>query len=151
MDKILLMFLDIIVMAALIGTMYTMRSLTTQIRIIREGKNELQQLLQQLNIHISNAQHSVDSMKKLADDKAKILQKSVDSATSATEELQFIQRAAENVALRLEKLTGQAAGPVKQDQEDQLKAKTQQPRNVSKAEKELADALAARRNQKTGI
>lgn len=144
MDKILLMFLDLIVLAALGATMYTMRSLTTQIRIIREGRSELQQLLGQLNIHISNAQAGIEGMKRLADDKAKNLQKQIDAASSVADELQFIQKAADNVAHRLEKLTEQAAEPIKQDHE----AKLAPSRTVSKAERELADALVARRNQK---
>lgn len=145
MDKLLLMFLDIVVLGALAGMMYYMRNMTASLKVIREGKTELQQLLQQLNIHISNAHSSVEGMKKLADDKAKTLQRQIDTAGSVAEELQFIQKAADNVAQRLEKLTGQAAAPIRQDQDEPAKATGRQ---VSKAEKELADALAARRAQK---
>jgi len=140
------MFLGVLVLAALGWTVYTMRNVSTQIKIIREGKTELQVLLQQLNMHIANAQGSVENMKKLADDKAKTLQKQVDDAREVAQELQFIQKAADNVAQRLEKLTGAAAAPIK-DEEPKMQTAGRQ---MSKAEKELADALAARRSAKAG-
>ncbi len=143
----LMMFLDILVLAALGWTIYTMRNLAVQIKVIREGKTELQVLLQQLNMHIASAQTSVDNMKKLADDKARTLQKQVDDAQEVAQELQFIQKAADNVAQRLEKLTGAAAAPIRAEEEKTPQAAG---RPVSKAEKELADALAARRSAKAG-
>lgn len=145
--KLLLMFLDLVVLAALGGTVYFMRNLSANIKIIREGKTELQQLLGQLNIHISNAQMSVESMKKLADEKAKILQKSIDDANGMIDEMQYIQRAADNVAQRLEKLTGEAATPVKADIESKPATAS---RTVSKAEKELAEAMARRAGKAIG-
>jgi hypothetical protein len=147
-SKSLILLLDLLVLVALGGAIVYMKALLSNIKVIREGKTELQQLLQQLNVHISNAQHSVDSMKKLADDKAKVIQKLIENATASAEELQFIQKAADNVAQRLEKLTGQAAVPIKNDQEEQLKAKTAATRPLSRAEQELTDAIAARRNSK---
>lgn len=141
-DKLLLVLMDVLVLAALGVTMYMMRNVSASIRVIREGKTELQQLLQQMNLHISNAQHAIEEMNKLADNKAKLIQKQIDGATAAVDELQFIQRAADNVAQRLEKLTGQAAAPMKSEDD----APPSKPaRTMSKAEKELADAMAARR------
>jgi ABC-type transporter Mla subunit MlaD len=137
-NKIVLIIMDMVVLLALGGTMYFMSRISSGIKILRDGKSELQQLLQQLNIHISNAQHAIENMNKLADDKAKLIQKQIESATAATEELQFIQRAADNVAVRLEKLTGQVA--TKADEAPKAAS-----RAMSKAEKELSDAMAARR------
>jgi TolA-binding protein len=147
---VLMMFLDVLVLAALGWTIYTMRTLAAQIKIIREGKTELQVLLQQLNMHISNAQGSVESMKKLADDKAKILQKQVTEASTVIEELQYIHKAADNVAQRLEKLTGTAAAPMRENEAKAEAAATAASRPISKAEKELAEALAARRSKVSG-
>lgn len=135
--KLLLMFLDLLVLCALGGTIYYLRNVSISIKVIREGKTELQQVLQQLNLHISNAQQSIENMKKLADDKGKFLQKQVDTATAVIDELQYIQKAADNVAQRLEKLTGQ----VSVAKEEPAPAAG----GMSKAEKELADAVAARR------
>lgn len=142
-DKIILVLMDFIVLVALGVTMFMMRNVSSAIKIIRDGKSELQTLLQQLNIHISNAQHAIEEMRKLADDRAKFIQKQIDNAGSVIEELQYIQKAADNVAHRLEKLTGQAAAPIKDDENTGTVKKTSQP--MSKAEKELADAIAARR------
>lgn len=149
-NKWMLLIMDLLVLGALGITMYYMRNLYASIKVIREGKTELQQLLQQLNIHVSNAQHAIENMQKLADDKAKTIQKQIDNAGSAIEELQFIQRAADNVAQRLEKLTGSTAqnAPLAAKPEMQITG-TKPPRNVSKAEKELADAIA-RRTAKAG-
>jgi hypothetical protein len=147
MEKSILIFMDLLVLLALGGTMYFMRQVSTSIKVIREGKTELQQLLQQMNIHISNAQHSIDNMNTLADEKAKTIQKQIDNAGAAIDELQFIQRAAENVAQRLEKATGQSS-PIRTDE---LKAPARTPNKpMSKAEKELADAMAARRAKAAG-
>ncbi len=146
-DKVILMLMDFLVLVALGVTIFMMRNVSTSIKVIRDGKSELQGLLQQLNIHISNAQHAIEEMRKLADDRAKFIQKQIDNAGSVIEELQYIQKAADNVAQRLEKLTGQAAAPIKDDDADMPKAAAA-PKGgkfMSKAEKELADAIAARR------
>ena len=142
MEKTLLILMDLLVMGALGATMFFMRRVYGSIKVIREGKTELQQILQQLNIHISNAQHSIDNMNKLADEKAKVIQKQIENANAAIDELQFIQRAAENVAQRLEKgaSTVSAAAAEKQSSS----------KNMSKAEKELADAMASRRAKAAG-
>jgi antitoxin component of RelBE/YafQ-DinJ toxin-antitoxin module len=144
-SKLLLVLLDLVVLCALGGTIFYLRSVSGSIKIIREGKTELQQVLQQLNLHISNAQHAIESMNKLADSKAKILQKHSDAASSVIDELQYMQKAADNVAMRLEKLTGNTLLPKDTDE-----PKTPARANVSKAEKELADALAARRSKASG-
>jgi len=141
--KLILVLMDVLVLIALGVTMYMMRNVSSSIRVIREGKSELQQLLQQLNIHISNAQHAIEEMNKLADNKAKLIQKNIDEATAAADELQFIQRAAENVAQRLERGTGQTAAPMKTEEDASKPQKA--TRAMSKAEKELADVMAARR------
>lgn len=148
-DKIILMLMDFLVLVALGVTIFMMRNVSSSIRVIRDGKSELQGLLQQLNIHISNAQHAIEQMNKLADDRAKTIQKQIENAGSAIDELQFIQKAAENVAQRLERLTGTASGSVAREEEKSPGA-PQQQRAMSKAEKELADALAARRAGKAG-
>lgn len=144
-DKMILMLMDLIVLVALGVTIFMMRNVSTSIKVIRDGKTELQTLLQQLNIHISNAQHAIEEMRKLADDRSKMIQKQIDNAGSVIEELQYIQKAADNVALRLEKLTGQAAAPIKDDEKDVAVASKSSGKFMSKAEKELADAIAARR------
>lgn len=151
-SKMLFIVMDILVLLALGATMYFLRHVSGSIRVIREGRTELQQLLQQMNIHISNAQHAIESMNKLADEKGKQIQKNIETANGAIDELQFIQRAADNVAQRLEKLTGQGGAVAAQA----AAVSAEQPagggagakpasRTMSKAEKELADAIAARR------
>lgn len=138
--KLLLMFLDLLVLSALGGTIYYLRNVSISIKVIREGKTELQQVLQQLNLHISNAQLAIENMRKLSEDRGKVLQKQMDTASAVIDELQYIQKAADNVAVRLEKLTGHAGTAT-------AKEESSRP-SVSKAEKELADAMAARRTNK---
>jgi hypothetical protein len=140
--KLLLMFLDLLVLSALGTAIYYLRQVSSSIKIIREGKTELQQVLQQLNIHISNAQNAIENMRKTADEKGKFLQKQADTASAIIDELQYIQKAADNVALRLEKLTGQASVNLQTDEVESKPAAT-----MSKAEKELADAMSARRKR----
>lgn len=142
-NKIVLIFMDILVLLALGGTMYFLRRISSSIQVIREGKSELQQLLQQMNLHISNAQHAIENMNKLADEKGKAIQKNIDNANAAIDELQFIQRAADNVAQRLERL----AGGGQNNPAPELKADKPVARTMSKAEKELQEAMAARRAQ----
>lgn len=155
-DKVILMLMDLIVLVALGVTIYMMRNVSSSIKVIRDGKSELQGLLQQLNLHISNAQHAIEEMRKLADERAKFIQKQIDNAGSAIEELQYIQKAADNVAQRLEKLTGQAAAPIRENEKNMEAGKetvsAKAAKFMSKAEKELADAIAARRggNKATG-
>lgn len=148
-SKLPLILLDLLVLGALGWTMYYMRRISGSIKVIREGKTEMQQLLQQLNVHVSNAQHAIENMNKLADSKAKIMQKNIEEASAVIDELQFIQKAADNVALRLEKLTRDGSAPIRD--EEPKRATPQAPaRTISKAEKELADAMAARRAKGQG-
>lgn len=149
-NKLILILMDILVLSALGATMYMMRNVSASIKIIREGKTELQQLLQQLNVYISNAQHAIDNMKNLADEKGRVIQKHIENATAATEELQYIQKAAENVAKRLEGLTMQSSEPLKQGTAPlAAKAPGNAPqRLLSKAEKELANAMAVLKSGK---
>lgn len=143
-NKLVLIFMDILVLLALGGTMYFLRRVSGSIQVIREGKTELQQLLQQMNLHISNAQHAIESMNRMADEKGKTIQKSIDNANAAIDELQFIQRAADNVAQRLEKLAGGSSGAAPELTATRGPAR---PAPMSKAEKELSDAMAARMNE----
>jgi hypothetical protein len=145
--KLLLMFLDLMVLSALGGTIYYLRNVSNSIKIIREGRTELQVVLQQLNINISNAQHAIEGMRKLTDEKVKTLQKQVDTASAVIDELQYIQKAADNVAQRLETLTGKAGIPLRIEEESLVKEKTKASSRgqMSKAEKELSDVMAVRR------
>lgn len=140
-EKLFLILLDVVVLSALAGTIYYLRIVLNSIQVIRQGRTELQKILQELNIHISNAQGSIEGMKNVADSKAKTLQKQVDSASAVIEELQYIQKAADNVAQRLEKLTQQGATPMKGADDAPV------PTGRSKAEQQLADVLASRRQR----
>ena len=144
MNPAMLTLLDGLVIITVLCAIYYLRIVAKSVSIIRQGKNELQQVLKEMTQAILKAEDTIQGMKRLADDKVQNLQKQMDAAQTLTDELNYINQAADTVARRLEKgTTGHvapaAAKPV---------AKSAAPaQTVSKAEKELAAAMAKRKQE----
>lgn len=138
------MLLDVVVLISLAVSIVYMFLLTRGIKKIHESRNEFKQVLKELNQTISRAEIAVDGMKKTAEDTGKKLQKEISTATTLVDELQFINQAGDNVARRLEKLT--ISGDKKQASDKKTAANTK----MSKAEKELAEAMAKREQKGKG-
>ncbi len=143
MNPIMLAGLDVLVIAVVLYAIYYLRIVAKSIVVIRQGKNEMQQVLKEMTLAIGKAEETINGMKRLADDRGRFLQKQMDAANTLTEELKFISQAAEQVAQRLEKgTTSPETKPVAV-----AAAKSTATAGMSKAEKDLADALAKRKGE----
>jgi uncharacterized protein YoxC len=141
MSPMLIVTLDTVVIIALLVAIYYMRVVSGGLKTIREGRTELQQVIKEMTLSIHKADQTIQGMKNLADDKSRHLQKHMDQAEALIEELKFITQSADHVAQRLvkntENTTPKAPAP----------KPTERAAPVSKAEKDLADAL---KRHKTG-
>ena len=148
MSPVIMVLLDVIVIIALMAAIYYLRIVARSIKIIREGRTELQQVLKEMTLAIGQAEETIQGMKRLADDKGRSLQKQMDSAQAMADELKFINQSANHLAQRLEKnVVPTAVGPAKAPAAAKPVPARTAPSNaaMSKAEKELADALAKRK------
>jgi uncharacterized protein YoxC len=141
MNSVLMISLDLLVIVALLAAIYYLRTVSSGIKIIREGRTELQQILKEMTSSIQKADQTIQGMKNLADDKSRNLQKHMDQAEALAEELKFMIQSADQVAQRLVKST--EAAPMAKA------AMAKQTSSVapSKAEQDLAEAL---KRHKTG-
>ena len=149
MHPMFLASLDILVVVTLLYAIYYMRIVARSILVIRQGKSEMQQVLKEMTGAIHKADEAIQGMKRLADDKGRILQKHIDGATNVTEELKFIMQAADTVAQRIEK--GTVTTKPEQAKPAAAKPAGLKPdmlaSGMSKAEKDLAAALAKRKSE----
>lgn len=146
MDAMLMLVLDILVILMLAWAIYYMRIVASSVKTIRQGKTELQQVLKEMTNAIGKAEETIQGMKRLADDKGRLLQKQMDAAETVGDELKFINQAADALAKRLEKNTaglGQAIAPATPAANKQSAAQG----SMSKAERDLAAAMAKRQTE----
>lgn len=142
MNPLMLSLLDAVVVITLLYAIYYMRIVAKSMTIIREGKSEMQQILKEMTQAISKAEETVQGMKRLADDKGRSLQKQMDDAQHLAEELKFINQTANTMAQRLEKNTTSASQAAAA-----AKPAAAPVGGMSKAEKELAEAIAKRKSE----
>lgn len=143
MSPMMLSLLDAVVIVTLLYAIYYMRIVAKSMRVIRDGKSEMQQILKEMTQSIAKAEETVQGMKRLADDKGRNLQRQMDDAQQLAEELKFINQTANTMAQRLEKNTtlAAAAHPATAPKPTAAAA------SMSKAEKDLADAIAKRKSE----
>ncbi len=151
MNSVLMSVLDGLVILTLLFAIYYMRIVAKAMSVIRQGKSEMQQVLKEMTGAIAKAEDTIQGMKRLADDKGRGLQKQIDAASTMTDELTFINQASEQLAKRLEKNTAGMAPvkdlPSRDLARENAPAKPSAPVAMSKAEKDLAAALAKRKSE----
>ncbi|HEY1095659.1 MAG TPA: DUF6468 domain-containing protein [Alphaproteobacteria bacterium] len=138
MNPQIMVALDALVIMFLMAAIYYMRIVAGAMKTIREGKTELQQVLKEMTLAIGKADETIQGMKRLADDKTRLLQKQMDGAQNLIEELKFINHSADHLAQRLTAKASAAPAPAAAP----AKPKIETPKApASKAEKDLAAAL----------
>jgi hypothetical protein len=143
------LFFDVIVLGALIATIFHAMKLSRQFKQMQDDKRAFEALISALNVAASRAEAAIGSMKEAATDSGTGLQDKITKARGMAEELEIMVQAGDNLADRLNKLATEsrkAAPPPAFAADDSAADDTQkqslQPR--SRAEKELLEALKAK-------
>lgn len=118
----MLVVLDILVLLSLSISVVYMFVLTKHIKKIREGKHDLQKTVAELSANIEKAGSSLDNIKKIADQRGRDLERLIDQATSIIDEMNFINKASDNVAERLGKLVTQGSAVVEKENEKNIRS-----------------------------
>jgi chromosome segregation ATPase len=136
--------LDIIILAALAGTLLQSFRLSRQFNKMQADRKAFEQLIQALNIAVAKADTAIRAIRDAAASGGSALQEKVSRAQALAEELEIIVQAGDTLADRLgrlaednRKLLGQPAS-----------ASDDAPPPRSRAEKELIEALKSK--QKAG-
>ena len=118
-----------LLVAAIVVSMIVYRRLST----IREGQEELRQLVDRLNVAVVDAQRSVGNIRQAALEAEEKLENRIKKANSIADELGMITEAGNNLADRIERgLTGArtsqnpAAEPMGMEEEPRASKKQQQ-------------------------
>lgn len=95
--------MDILIVILLMGTIYYAYSLTRQLKIFRQSRQEFESLLMQLTGQINTANESIDHMKEAADTNGQVLNKLIRDGKLLADELDMVNEASNNLANRLER------------------------------------------------
>ena len=95
--------MDILIVILLMGTIYYAYSLTRQLKIFRQSRQEFESLLMQLTGQINTANESIDHMKEAAETNGQVLNKLIRDGKLLADELDMVNEASNNLANRLER------------------------------------------------
>ena len=97
------MVLDLLILAFLIGTIIHATMLNRNLNRLRDGRAELDTLVQNLSSSVARAEAAIQGLKRSATDCGVDLQKQIDAARSLADELHIMNESGNNLAQRLEK------------------------------------------------
>ena len=97
----LAVILDILVLAGLAATIFYALRLSSQLRILRDSKTELEQLVSNLSVNINRAQDAIQEMHDVAGDSGERLEGLIKEARGLSDELQLVTEIGENLADRI--------------------------------------------------
>lgn len=103
MDAWVPVLIDGVLALLLIGAMVACWVVSNRLSTIREGQDELRKLVDDLNVAMSKAQSSADSIKKASNQASNQLDEEMTKARSMLDELSLMTASANNLADRLEK------------------------------------------------
>tara|TARA_R110002124_G_scaffold64985_2_gene177226 strand:+ start:29481 stop:30059 length:579 start_codon:yes stop_codon:yes gene_type:complete len=95
--------MDILIVILLVGTIYYAYSLSRQLKIFRQSRQEFESLLMQLTSQIGAANESIDHMQEAADTNGQVLNKLIRDGKLLADELDMVNEASNNLANRLER------------------------------------------------
>ncbi|NVJ97548.1 MAG: hypothetical protein HWE25_05310 [Alphaproteobacteria bacterium] len=134
------MIVDAVLAALLIAAIVVSLIVYRRLATIREGQEELRQLVDSLNVAVVDAQRSVGNIRQAALDAEEKLDSRIKKANSIADELGMITEAGNNLADRIERgLTGArqpSSSPV-----DLGVTETEEPRATKKQQQEILAAL----------
>lgn len=95
------LFFDILILAALAGTIYYSFRLSRQFNDLRADKKAFEQLISALNVAASRAEGAVRGLKEAAKGSADQLQEKINGARALADELDIMIQAGDSLAERL--------------------------------------------------
>ncbi|NCC22509.1 MAG: hypothetical protein EOM26_08605 [Alphaproteobacteria bacterium] len=99
--------LDILIVALLAATIFYSIRLSANLKIFRESRGQIANLLEDLSNNIAHAEQAIAGLRETARDGGKELQDTIDKGRALSDELQLVTEAGDNLARRLEKLASQ--------------------------------------------
>lgn len=124
-----------LLVAAIVVSVIVYRRLST----IREGQEELRQLVDRLNVAVVDAQRSVGNIRQAALDAEEKLENRIKKANSIADELGMITEAGNNLADRIER--GLTGGRTSQSSAAEPAGMEDEPRASKKQQQEILAAL----------
>lgn len=124
-----------LLVAAIVVSVIVYRRLST----IREGQEELRQLVDRLNVAVVDAQRSVGNIRQAALDAEEKLENRIKKANSIADELGMITEAGNNLADRIER--GLTGGRTSQSSATEPAGMEDEPRASKKQQQEILAAL----------
>ena len=107
---VLSMILDLVVMAALMGTIYFAMRLSKSLNNFRAHRNEMKTLIAELSRNINDAENAIHSLKATSNKAADNLDDVLHDSRRMAEELKMINESSDSIATRLENLASGARG-----------------------------------------
>ncbi|MAM35001.1 MAG: hypothetical protein CMH28_08000 [Micavibrio sp.] len=109
------LIIDVVILLFLAATIFYAMRLSSQLKILKDSKAELEQLVSNLAINITRAQEAIQEMHDVADDSGAQLHGLLKKAQGLSEELEIITEAGDSLANRLENLAGEAGKKTRPD------------------------------------
>ena len=133
------LFFDLVMLAALGVTIRYARHLSVYFEKMQEDRKAFEQMIAALNIASARAESAVKNLKEAAGSGGDAVQEKINKARELAGELEIMIEAGDSLATRLENA---ATGKTKAAAVET----TETPTRMSRAEKELMDALKTRQN-----
>lgn len=102
MDFNIATMIDLTILGLLAGTVFYALRLSDQLRLLKESKAELEQLVSNLSINVNRAHEAIQEMQEVASNSSEKLQTLIQDAQDMSQELQIITESGNNLADRME-------------------------------------------------
>lgn len=96
--------IDLVILGLLCATIFYALRLSGQLKILKQSKGELEQLVSNLAINITRAQEAIQEMHEVSDQSGEQLHSLIKQGRGLSDELQLITEAGDSLARRLENL-----------------------------------------------
>ena len=138
---------DLLILVALVITIRQAIRLNRDFAQMQADRKAFENLISALNIAASRAESAIKSIKDTAVEGGDGLQEKINTARELTHELDIMIQAADSLANRLSGAAENARAPAARSAPLAAAAPAADAAPLSRAEKELLDALKARHNQ----
>lgn len=98
------LIMDAVIAILLIATIVYVARLSVYLKKFKENRSELQKVVSELSVQITNAERSVDNLHQAADDAGQDLQARLNKANAMFDELDIVVQTGDVLANRLENL-----------------------------------------------
>ncbi len=145
MNPTVALIFDVLILAALGGTIFYSFRLSKQFNDLHADRKAFEQLIAALNVSSAKAEGAIKGLKDAASQSVTQMQEKINAARELSDELEIMIQAGDNLAERLTKnASAKTAKAIAAPEDDDI-PQANQPR--TKAERDLMEALKAK--QKT--